>query len=54
MTEEMIYSVNDVVCLHRCDKVMRYIDDQIMNQMECCQIPMSYAHYGTGAAINQL
>jgi hypothetical protein len=30
----MDYSINDVVCLMRCDNVMNYINDQILTQME--------------------
>ena len=31
MTEIMDYSINDVVCLMKCEEAMGYIDDQIIN-----------------------
>jgi hypothetical protein len=34
MTSIMDYSINDVVCLYKCEKEMNYLGDQLINQME--------------------
>ena len=38
MTSVMDYSINDVVCLYKCENEMSYIEDQLVNQMEVVKV----------------